>query len=424
MTKLIKLTIIMLLVPFVVSATGGISALPFLKLGISPEVEAKAGVFWGARDGAFNLWYNPANLAQGLLNTSFSYRQWLEEISLMGFQVKFPVYTGGFGLGIIRHDLGTIQSFDEFGVAGPELSPNEFAIALGFGSFLKVPEGLACGIAVKYAKSDLIENEIANALLADIGLNFEKYGICLGAVVKNIGTDIESGSRKDPPPTEFHFGGSIPATIQKDLLELQIGADVTIPLEGDFRFGVGAELNAYEFIHLRGGYKGGSDLESLTAGVGLSWSNICFDYAYGAMENGDPIHMVSLSASFDGYALSPTSTYSEKKTDFKPTGTTSTKGILESISYDVQTDYLTVYLDYSGACEYRDFSLSDPRRIILDLMGLEGMNSAKSMDINQLGVDKIRAAKHDNYIRVVIDISGAENYRIIQLDQQIQIQIQ
>jgi len=421
MIRIVFLAVIVIAIAGPVIAASGTNTMQFLRLGVSPRIEGMAGVFWG-NDDAFNLWYNPASLAKGNTTISLSYRNWLADLTLSSFDTRIPVYTGGLGIGLIYHDLGSVAAWDSYGNPGEPIQPSEMALGIGFGSFIGIGSGLAGGIALKYARSKLDDDDLGESLLGDLSLMYDKNGVQLGVSIKNIGTKVKSGSRKDPVPTDLHLGGVFPISIDQDAIIIRFGSDADFPLNEAFRFGLGGEVAFHNTIFLRMGYKGGSELESITGGIGINLNGMVFDYAFGPLDQGTDLHLFSLSVSlnaFSDYFSQPSIKASVEELEELE----ASHGILKAITYSIMPDLVNIRIDVSSVCEVRDFSLSDPKRIVIDLDGLNGLLVQPEIIVGQLGIEAIRSAVHEDYVRVVIDISTASDYRIQNNGYHIMVQI-
>jgi len=97
----------------------------------------------------------------------------------------------------------------------------------------------------------------------------------------------------DPLPLTLRAGAAY-ATQLAASHELTLLADGLKPNDRDFALHVGAEYAYAGLLAVRIGYKAGYDIEGLTAGLGLRWSVLELDYAFGLVQELTSTHRITL----------------------------------------------------------------------------------------------------------------------------------
>jgi type IV pilus assembly protein PilQ len=100
-------------------------------------------------------------------------------------------------------------------------------------------------------------------------------------------------------------------------------------------------------------------------------------------------------------------------------------GEVRAVSVAPATGKVEVVIDLRGAVEVRDFTLENPARLVVDLLGAHLSAPATLYDgRNRGGVKNIRYAQfRSDIVRVVIDLDALKDYQIQRGDDQVRIQL-
>ncbi len=269
----------------------------FLKDNYSARGAGMANNLLAIKGDVNALFYNPAALS-GILG-----RQWTVNYvdHLLDFQGGQLIYSqpnrllGNVSLGLLYLNYGDFQETNQFGdETGRNFGASEFALAVSVAN--ELGQGFDYGLTVKYVYSSL-DNFNASALAFDAGLIYTlDYldNLQLGISVSNLGlilshfTDV-----REKMPLNVRFGlakrlAHLPLLFTLSLNDIsQDSNDLTDVLK---RFSMGGEFDVSEKVKLRLGYDnavnrsvkpvGTNGFGGFTAGLGIHYHKIRFDYAY------------------------------------------------------------------------------------------------------------------------------------------------
>jgi hypothetical protein len=258
----------------------------------------------GAR-GVDAAWYNPAGLGWvGHREIAGSYQAMVEDINQGTFGYAQPV-GGRFGVAVFasyldygnqdRSTLSTAGAFVTVNRAG-SFSAADVAGGLAIGG--RLSENLAGGLALKVINSKL-DNASATAFAADLGAKWKlgaELPVSIGAVVRNIGTELKYDRVEEKLPFTWQLGA------RGDFFEERLGINIACSRtrQDDIQLHAGAEVRPFgPILALRVGYDGVNDVgNGLTAGLGVTINAFTLDYAYIPFEKFGDNHRVGLTYRF------------------------------------------------------------------------------------------------------------------------------
>ncbi len=256
--------------------------------GAGERALALGGTYTAVADDPTAMVWNPAGL--GALDRTGFYASSTNLIGL-GFSERMGAIAvpswklGTFGLSFRHFGVDGIEQRDDRGTLGnPNLSDAENEIMLGYGRTFDGAWSL--GLAAKYQQQDLAGYN-DGALGLDVGILVQPLralglasplarGLSLGLAVRNL---VEPSLRLDSEgvadPTGVRLGAALATTLGAST-DLMLAADVDKTRDMDSRLHAGAELTLLKTLSLRCGTNDGM----LTAGAGLRYDGVAFDYAY------------------------------------------------------------------------------------------------------------------------------------------------
>lgn len=270
--------------------SGGI----ILTQGAGARAQALAETGAGASGTVDSLYWNPAGMAPiSGLQAQATYLAGMEESAFQQLMAAYPLAgVGTFGLGLSLQQGGTVELDQADGSLLSVQSQSDWAVSVGYGA--QVSPGVRAGVAAKMLSSTLVEKYTATTWAADLGLQVDAApGLSLGAAVQNIGTEITYEAEGDPLPLTLR-AGAVYTTKLAASHELAFLADGLKVNDRDFALHVGAEYAYAGMLAARLGYKAGYDLEGLTAGLGVTWSVLQLDYAFGLVQELSSTHRITL----------------------------------------------------------------------------------------------------------------------------------
>lgn len=272
----------------------------FLKIGVGAKAGAMGEAYTGLADDVTATYWNPAGLAQlEERQALFMYHTPMtnvDDLSYNYLNIAIPNEIGVIGISIYYFDYGEMDEHrDDDGLVDGRWDASDISAAFSIGRQIK--ENLAVGGTFKGIRGKIADKK-ANSAAVDLGLLYDTNtpGLTLGAVIKNIGSKIKYEKQSDNLPLALKCGlGYHYSTAPVTLV-----CDVTLPNDNNAYIGFGAEYLVKEIFALRAGYKSGPQDEGsgLTAGFGLKYSAITFDYAYQPYDELGNSHYVSIQTRF------------------------------------------------------------------------------------------------------------------------------
>ncbi len=205
------------------------TGVPLLIIAPDARSGAMGDVGAASKPDANSLHWNAAKLAfmQNQTGVSFTYSPWLREL-VSDIEL---LYLGGYykvnerstlGASLTYFSLGSIDFFDNEGMATGTYKPNEFAMDLAY--TMKLNENFAISLTGRYIRSDLTQGQnvgttsthAANAGAADLGLYYQKAikaekpsEYALGLQISNLGSKISYSDNMDSEflPANLRIGG-------------------------------------------------------------------------------------------------------------------------------------------------------------------------------------------------------------------------
>lgn len=296
-----KILLILLITTTVVFAqTAGKSGLSFLKVGFNARNIAMGDFGVATADDVSALYYNPALLADySSPQLTFTHNKWIQDVSSEMFGASFPLFGLPFALGINTTSISDIEVRTRPGEAESTFNAHYFYGSLSTGFY--VADNIAAGITMKYLYESLFSDD-ANGLGFDFGLRYKDVieGLDLAASYSNVGSMNSLRNEETKLPADLRVGAAYSFPLQ------QIQSDITVTggiqkytATDDTHIHFGAEIFYDDLIALRGGYMSGYDSKGLTAGLGLLWNSINFDYAFVPFDYGlGDSHIISLMYTF------------------------------------------------------------------------------------------------------------------------------
>lgn len=205
------------------------TGVPLLIIAPDARSGAMGDVGAASTPDANSVHWNAAKLAfmENNAGVSFTYSPWLREL-VSDIEL---LYLGGYykvnerstlGASLTYFSLGSIDFFDNEGMATGTYKPNEFAMDLAY--TMKLNENFAISLTGRYIRSDLTQGQnvgttqthAANAGAADLGLYYQKAikaekpsEYALGLQISNLGSKISYSDNMDSEflPANLRLGG-------------------------------------------------------------------------------------------------------------------------------------------------------------------------------------------------------------------------
>jgi hypothetical protein len=263
------------------SQSAGNTGLSFLKFGFGARNIAMGDAGTALSNDLTNLYYNPAKLV--LTDNSevmFMHNQWIQDVNSEVIGLKSEVWNLPFALGFNVTSVKGIEYREIPGDPITTFNANYFYGSLSTGFF--VTDEISFGATLKYLYEGLLNDE-ANGFGIDLGINYilSVKGLTASAVLKNIGSMNALRNEATKLPTELRFGTAYTFNLEAPKLDFTAGAEFQNYLSADeTHFNFGGEALYNKLFAARMGYQTGYESRGFTAGIGLMWGDLKFDYAF------------------------------------------------------------------------------------------------------------------------------------------------
>jgi len=275
---------------------------PF-SLGVGADALAQGGANIASGDAATAPFWNASRLAQAeqMSLAGFHCRLYDSDVAYQYFGAVFPTLDWGtVGIGVFRLGIDGIEQRDDNNVLIPgDLSDNRLALYL---AYAKNISGYDVGMAVAFEHHSLGDYSATSSPGLNISVgrtfNFRNEHIrrlSLALVGRNLikpGMELVD-ERVDQPSA---FDGALALTVKPMVRwdhDLKLTAAINNVDYLDARFRAGLEYSFHDMVSLRGGVRNGK----LSAGAGLTYKSLTFDYALIDRDLGS-LHMFTISTSF------------------------------------------------------------------------------------------------------------------------------
>lgn len=260
-------------------AAGG-TAFVSREIDLWPTAAASGQVAATSRDPLAALWTNPAALVFGQAQAGATHMEWFRETHAE--QLAFALGGGArLRLGASAFLLSTsdIPFRPDAGVPTPLAEPLDYFevrdFSLGLSAGYAVSPDVAVGVTLR-ALTQKVYTYDASTLAFDLGAYWQaRPGLDLGVAVNSLGSALDWGAgERVPLPRSVRAGAAyqVRSTVR-------VAAETWAIRDRSLRMAAGIEWQPVPALALRSGYLFGSDSQNFSAGVGLLWRGIGFDYA-------------------------------------------------------------------------------------------------------------------------------------------------
>ncbi len=279
--KIISLLLVSITVLFPQSA--GNTGLSFLKLGFGARNIAMGDAGTALSTDVTSLFYNPSGLAiNPASEVMLMHNAWIQDVTSEILGARTVVWGIPIAFGF---NVTTVPGIEVRTIASDNplttFSANDFFGSLSAG--YKVTDNISVGATFKYLYESIYVDE-STGWGIDFGATYITTikGLNVSAVIRNIGSMNALRNESTKLPTEFRIGPSYSFTpVEKFVITGAAEFQKYTPTS-ETHINIGAEVLYDKLIALRAGYRHESDYSSqvFTAGLGLMWGNLSFDYAF------------------------------------------------------------------------------------------------------------------------------------------------
>jgi hypothetical protein len=309
LTKMKKMKTALRTIAFLILSTVSAQAInkvgtvgaPFLKLTVGARYVGMGDAYTCAVSDANAVFCNPAAMTgiEGY-DATFSHRSWIAGITHQAAAVVRNVEgMGSFGLGAVMlgaDDMEITTTAQQDGT-GSYFTYRDIAVSFSYAR--RLTDKFSTGLTVKYIDQQIYTIH-ARGWAFDVGTYYWTgfRTLRFGMTIQNFGPDMTPGGSyfdtqvsglimeekefsygEYPLPVKFTVGLAYDFRIN-EAIQTTLSVDALHPNDYTERAHVGVEGTYMEILALRGGYKINYEEEAFTAGFGLKYRNMVFDYAY------------------------------------------------------------------------------------------------------------------------------------------------
>lgn len=272
-------------------AQAGGSGLAFLKLGVSARSNAMADAMTAHVTGSAAPFANPAGLAAPApaalrSELQFMHREWIQDARMQFLGAGLQLgEEDALGLGLYTASVSGIEVRNRPGTPEATFDARSLAVAASYAR--RVDEDLSLGATVKVLYEKMLVDD-AFGWGVDLGAQYRTpwEGVRAGAVLANLGSMSTLRNESSTLPASLRAGLAYDADLASISSAFTLAADAVFVFPSSTVVAaVGGELRVVQAVAVRAGYQFGETARGVSAGIGLRWNFVGFDYAYAPLSD-------------------------------------------------------------------------------------------------------------------------------------------
>ncbi len=280
----------------------GNTGLSYLKFGFGARNISMGNVGVVTAKDVTALNYNPALLAEYTSpEIIFMHNEWVQDVRSEYLGASIEIFGLPFAF---NANTTSVSDIPVRKIAGePETTFNANFFTSGFSTGFYVEENISVGFGLKYLYEGMFSDD-ATGWGMDIGAHYKTpvENLNIGAAVRNIGKmhELKNAATKLPTDLAIGAGYSFPAESLKSMFTLGVEYQKYFEDETN-HINFGGEIFYDNLLAIRVGYlyQNVDASRLFSAGLGLHWGNLNFDYAYSPFRyNLGNAHSISLKFKF------------------------------------------------------------------------------------------------------------------------------
>ncbi len=264
------------------TGTGG-----FLRYRVSPAIAAQGGAGAGHSTGLTAWQANPAGLWGGQGHAvCLQYDAWQEAMHRYGAAVLY--HTAQLNI------AGGCDVFTDAASGWREgITTTDDALSAQLGLALPLTDGLDGGLTGRYIRED-VAGSTCQTWSGDAGVMLHldaQRAWTVGLAARNLGRPVAIGGINEELPLEYAVGTSFFVMPDK----VRLSGEAVKPNHATVDYRVGLEVRPLPALAVRAGYRYSfARNEAFTAGLGVDYSPVGFDYAYADDDAAGASHQLML----------------------------------------------------------------------------------------------------------------------------------
>jgi hypothetical protein len=251
-----------------------------LKLGVGARSLGMGEAYSAVGTDPSATYYNPAALASASVpQLLLMHKEWIQDTKTE-FLAGSTVW-GDLAAGVSVNST-SVDDIELRSLPGPPLSTFDARdAAIGVSAAYAIDPSVSVGITGKYLYEKILVDESSGFGIDLGGLYQTPWGIRIAAVVGNLGSMNKLQQEAPVLPRFVRTGLAYEASIPSMDGTIMLASDVvSYTEEKNSHLHLGGEFDYQHTIAARVGYQTGYDAKSFSAGVGLRYEWLRFDYAF------------------------------------------------------------------------------------------------------------------------------------------------
>ena len=297
-------------IPATEISRNGLSGWQFLKINVDAKTAAMGNTMASiGRGDASSVFANPSAIT-GVKNMDL-YAGTMSYVAEIGYNA-FSVVKNLGALGVVAVSVASLDMGDipetinspigdrtEYSITGRNYTGGNMAAGLTFAR--QVSDKLSVGMNVRYIQETIDDLSMSNVSF-DFGTTFYTgyKSLRLGMTFKNIGNDVNLAGWDETyqtEPVDVRMPVDFRVGMAMELLpgeNLTLAVDASHPNDSPEKIHIGTQYNFNNMLFIRGGYKIGYDEDTLTYGLGVSYSMINASFSMVNMGRLGTVSMMSV----------------------------------------------------------------------------------------------------------------------------------
>lgn len=281
------------------SAKDGLS---FLKFGFGARNIAMGDIGVVLSNDVTALNYNPALLSEYKSpEIIFTHNEWIQDVRSELLGASFSLFNVPFAFGVNTTTVSDIETRDLPGEPLSKFDVHYFCGSLSSG--FEIVDNISFGMTIKYLYEGMLVDD-ATGWGFDFGAYYKSpiERLVFGTALKNLGSMNVLRNQATKLPTEFSIGALYSIPVENLNSEVTVGSEYqNYTKESNNRINLGGEFFYNRLLAIRFGYKiqSADNAQNISAGVGLFWGSLNFDYAFTPFKyNLGTAHSISVKFKF------------------------------------------------------------------------------------------------------------------------------